>query len=57
MAGNIIMGYLLTLDCQRDEHYVKSTEVFIKHAEADNKCKKRYIESVGIEDLGYFKHE
>jgi hypothetical protein len=55
MAGNIIMGYLLALDSQRDEHYVKSAEIFIKHAEADNKHKKHYIESVGADDLGYFR--
>jgi hypothetical protein len=57
MAGNIIMGYLLVWDSQRDEHYTKSAEIFIKHAEADNKQKKYYIESVGIEDLGSFKYE
>ena len=57
MAGNIIMGYLLVLDSQRDEHYVKSADVFIKHAEADNTQKKHYIESVGLDDLGYFKYE
>jgi hypothetical protein len=55
MAGNIIMSYLLVWDGQRDEHYVKSTEIFIKHAEADNKHKKHYIESVNPEDLGFFK--
>jgi hypothetical protein len=55
MAGNIIMGYLLVLDSQRDEHYVKSAEIFIKHAQADNKHKKHYIEATGIDDLSYFK--
>jgi hypothetical protein len=43
MAGNIIMSYLLVIDSQRDEHYGKSTEIFIKHAQADNKHKKHYI--------------
>ncbi len=57
MAGNIVMGYLLILDSQRDEHYTKSAEIFIKHAEADNKQKKHYIESTGLDDLGYFKYE
>ena len=55
MAGNIIMGYLLLLDSQRDEHYVKSTEIFIKHGEADNKQKKYYIDLVGVDDLGCFR--
>jgi hypothetical protein len=57
MAGNIIMGYLLVWDSQRDEHYSKSAEIFIRHAEADNKHKKHYIESAGIEDLKYYKYE
>jgi len=57
MAGNIIMGYLLVWDSQRDEHYTQSAEIFIKHAEADNWHKKHYIESVGIDDLAYFKFE
>jgi len=55
MAGNIIMGYLLVCDSQRDEHYAKSAGIFIKHAQADNKHKKHYIESVNPEDLEYFK--
>jgi len=57
MAGNIIMGYLLLWDSQRDEHYAKSAGIFIKHAEADNKHKKHYIGTVGIEDLGCFKYD
>ena len=57
MAGNIIMGYLLVWDSQRDEHYTKSAEIFIKHAEAENKHKLYYIESVEPDDLGFFKYE
>ncbi len=57
MTGNIVMGYLLVLDSQRDEHYTKSAEIFLKQAEADNKQKKHYIESTVLDDLGYFKYE
>jgi hypothetical protein len=57
MAGNIIMGYLLLWDSQRDEHYAKSAEIFIKHAKADNKHKKQYLGSMGVEDLRFFKYE
>jgi len=57
MVGNIIMAYLLVWDSQRDEHYIKSAEVFIKHAAADNRHKKLYIETVGLDDLRYFKNE
>jgi hypothetical protein len=56
MAGNIIMGYLLVLDSQRDEHYARSADIFIKHAQADNLHKKHYIETVGVDDLDKWKH-
>jgi alkylation response protein AidB-like acyl-CoA dehydrogenase len=57
MAGNIIMGYLLVLDSQRDDHYVKSARIFIKQAEADNKNRKYYIETATPSDLELFKYE
>ncbi|MDR2040577.1 MAG: acyl-CoA dehydrogenase family protein [Bacteroidales bacterium] len=57
MAGNIVMGYLLILDSNRDEHYSKSAEIFIKQGQADNKSKKHYIETTSLDDLGFFKYE
>jgi alkylation response protein AidB-like acyl-CoA dehydrogenase len=56
MAGNIIMGHLLTLDSHRDEHYSKSAEIFIKQGQADNKAKRHYIETTSLDDLGIFKY-
>jgi hypothetical protein len=35
MAGNIIMGYLLILDANRNESFTKSAEVYNKLAQAE----------------------
>lgn len=55
MAGNIIMGYLLTLDAMRDDEYQNVAEVFIRRAEANNKEKVFYINSTEQRDLGIIK--
>jgi len=57
MAGNIIMGYLLVLDSNRNSAFTKSADIFLKHAEADNKAKADYIRNFTMDDLGYFKYE
>ena len=55
MAGNIIMGYLLTLDAMRDDEYQNVAETFIRRAEANNKEKVYYINSTEQRDLGIIK--
>ena len=55
MAGNIVMGYLLVLDANRDEEYQDSAEVFIKLIYAENKQKSVYIEQSEVKDLGLYK--
>ena len=57
MAGNIIMGYLLMLDTNRNHEYWKSLEVFLKGARAENKARSERIRISNINDLGKFKHE
>ena len=57
MAGNIIMGYLLMLDTNRNHGYWKSLEVFLKGARAENKARSERIRISNINDLGKFKHE
>lgn len=57
MAGNIVMGYLLVLDTNRDHKYWKSLEVFLKVARADNKSRAEFIRYSNINDLGKFKSE
>ncbi len=57
MAGNIIMGYLLMLDTNRDSVYWKSLEVFLRNARAENKERSERIRISNINDLGRFKQE
>lgn len=57
MAGNIVMGYLLVLDTNRDSKFWKSLEVFLKIARSENKAKAEMIRFSNINDLGRFKHE
>ena len=57
MAGNIVMGYLLLLDTQRDERYKTSTDVFIKRGKADNHAKASFVFNSHIDDLGFYKPE
>lgn len=57
MAGNIIMGYLLILDTNRESKYWKSLEVFLKLSRAQNKANAELIRYSNINDLGRFKHE
>ena len=57
MAGNIIMGYLLVLDTNRDHGYWKSLEVFLKIARGENTERSERIRISNINDLGKFKHE
>jgi hypothetical protein len=57
MAGNIVMGYLLILDTNRDSKYWKSLEVFLKIARAENKSNAEVIRYSNVNDLGRFKVE
>lgn len=57
MAGNIITGYLLILDAERDSYYDASAHIFIRKAEAENAEKHCYITHFNAEDLGMFKME
>ncbi len=55
MAGNIIMGYLLLLDTQRDGEYKRSAEVFIKKAYSDNLAKAEFIENFELKEMALYK--
>lgn len=55
MIGNIIIGYLLLLDANRNEKYRLSAELFIKRAKAENAQKAMFINEFDIEDLGAYK--
>lgn len=55
MAGNIIMGYLLLSDAQRDAEYAGSAELFVSLAIAENSMRAEYIRGFDEKELGRFK--
>lgn len=57
MAGNIIMGYLLVVDTDRDHKYWKSLEVFLRFASSENKGKFEYVMNSKPGDLGKYKFD
>lgn len=57
MAGNIIMGYLLLNDTQRDHKYWKTLEVFLRFARARNAAHAVFIGHSNVNDLGKYRIE
>jgi alkylation response protein AidB-like acyl-CoA dehydrogenase len=57
MAGFIIMGYLLLLDCNRDHNYWKTLEIFLKYGRSQNAQRAEFIKYSSVNDLGKFKIE
>ena len=57
MAGNIIMGYLLILNSQRDVSFAKSAKLFLNLAASENIEKYNYIDNFEIEDLKLYRLE
>ena len=55
MAGNIIMGYLLVLNSQRDEKFLKSAKLFVNLVYSENKEKYEYITNFEISDLELYR--
>ena len=55
MAANIIMGYLLLHDAQRDPLYASSAELFISFARTENMVRSDYITSFEEKQLGLYK--
>ncbi len=57
MAGNIIMSYLLVLNSQRDEKFLKSAKIFINLARSENRERYDYIQNFDPEALELYKIE
>ncbi len=57
MAGHIIMSYLLLLDSNRDESFLRSTKNYINFAKSQVKASAEYIRISDLADLGAFKFE
>jgi alkylation response protein AidB-like acyl-CoA dehydrogenase len=57
MAGNIIMGYLLLIDMQRDHSYWKTLEVFLRYAREKNAAHGMFLSHSVLNDMGKYKME
>ena len=55
MCGNIIMGYLLLHDAQRDTKYFNAAEIFIMDAQSENRMKASQIGSFDMAMSNKFK--
>ncbi len=55
MAGNIIIGFLLLFDSNRNDQYKKSTEVFIRLGKTENIQKVSFINNFDLKEIGNYK--
>ncbi|MHC1732777.1 MAG: acyl-CoA dehydrogenase family protein [Bacteroidales bacterium] len=55
MAANIIMGYLLLHDAQREPAYTSSAELFLPIAASENSTRADFIASFEEKELGLYK--
>ena len=56
MAGNIIMGYLLVLNSQKDEKFVKTARLFVNLVRSENKERFNYMNGFSLENLEMYKN-
>jgi 3-(methylthio)propanoyl-CoA dehydrogenase len=57
MAGHIIMSYLLLLDSNRDELFLRSAKNYITFAKAQVKANSEFIRVSELSDIGTYKYE
>ncbi len=57
MAGHIIMSYLLLLDSNRDEMFLRSAKNYITYAKAQVKAHAEQIRVSELSDIGSYKFE
>lgn len=55
MAGNIIMGYLLVINGQREEKFIKSAKLFVNLARSENQERYDYMSRFEIADLELYR--
>ena len=55
MAGNIIMGYLLIINGQRDSKYINSAKLYVNLIRSENRERYNYINNFKPEDLQLYK--
>ncbi len=57
MAGHIIMSYLLLLDTNRDDSFLKSAQNYLKFAKGQVKAHAEFIRASELSDLSNYKFE
>jgi 3-(methylthio)propanoyl-CoA dehydrogenase len=57
IAGYIIMSYLLVLDANRDQEYLRSVQNFNKMAKGEVKARAEFIRATSMEDIGHYKYQ
>ncbi|WP_298367183.1 acyl-CoA dehydrogenase family protein [uncultured Lutibacter sp.] len=55
MAGNIIMGYLLVLNSQKDDKFIKSARLYVNLVRSENREKFEYMDNFRLENLELYK--
>ena len=56
MAGNILMGYLLVLNSQKDEKFVKTARLYVNLVRSENKERFDYMTGFSVENLEMYKN-
>jgi len=57
-AGHITLGYLLLMDCNRNnDEFIRSAEVYINYGEAEVNKIKDFIRNFCIDGLGFYRQE
>ena len=56
MAGNVLIGYLLLDDSNRNNKYSKSAEIFIRQGRSENVQKVSFINYTNPKDLSAYKY-
>jgi len=55
MAGNIIMGYLLVLNSQKDESFSRSAKIYVNLVSSENREKFEYMDKFEVENLDLYR--
>ncbi|NNK76699.1 MAG: hypothetical protein HKP42_11645, partial [Maribacter sp.] len=55
MAGNIIMGYLLVLNSQKNEAFSKSAKLFVNLVRSENYESYNFIENFEVSELELYR--
>ncbi|SNR30678.1 acyl-CoA dehydrogenase family protein [Lutibacter flavus] len=56
MAGNIIMGYLLVLNSQKDDKFIKTARLYVNLVRSENKERFDYMTGFSVENLEMYKN-